>query len=293
MTSAQTLRQLFAESGGFVVPGVPNALTAKIAEEIGFRALLFTGAGFANIELGVPDMGLTTMTEVVQQVQRIVDAVDIPVIADADTGYGNALNVRRTVRELERAGAAAILLEDQVFPKRCGHFDRKRVIPAEEMVSKLKAALDTRRDPAVVIWARTDARATLGIDEAIRRAQAYAQAGADATFVEAPLSEEELRRIPRSIPVPQMANVIEGGKTPVFPARELSAMGFKLIVNANLALRGAVKGIQTVLTALARDGGTEAVREHMITWEERQRLVGLREFEELETHYAEIASKPL
>jgi 2-methylisocitrate lyase-like PEP mutase family enzyme len=286
MTGAQALRQLLATPGGFVIPGAANALTAKIAQEVGFRAVLFTGAGFANFELGVPDLGLTTMTEVVQQVSRITDVVDIPVIADADTGYGNALNVRRTVRELERAGAAAILLEDQVGPKRCGHFDGKNVIPAEEMITKLKAALDTRRDPAVVIWARTDARATRGIDEAIERAQAYAAAGADATFVEAPLSEEELVRIPRSIPVPQMANVIEGGKTPVFPAAVLAAMGYKLIVNANAALRAAVKGMQTVLTALARDGGVQTVLDHMVTWEERQRVVGLPAFKEMEMRYA-------
>jgi len=270
------------------MPGAPNALTARIAEELGFRVVLFTGAGFANMELGVPDLGLLTMTEVVHQVGRLTDAVGIPVVADADTGYGNPLNVRRTVRELERAGAAAIILEDQVFPKRCGHFEGKEVISAEEMVMKIKAALDARRSSDTILIARTDAYAPFGIHEAITRANSYVEAGAEVTFVEAPLTVEELTLIPRNIPVPQMVNMVEGGKTPVLPAQTLESMGFKLIVYANAALRAAIKGIQVVLAGLARDGTTHGVLDHMVSWEERQRLVRLPEYTRLERRYASV-----
>jgi len=286
MSSGRTLRELLTGPRALVVPGVPNALIARVAEETGFPAVFFTGAGFANLEFGFPDLGLTTMTEVVQQVGRIVEAVEIPVLVDADTGYGNALNVRRTVRELERAGAAAIMLEDQVFPKRCGHFEGKEVVGVQEMKSKIAAAVEARRDPDTVILARTDARQVYGLEEAIDRAIAYAGAGADVTFVEAPLSVEELAAIPPRVPVPQMANMVEGGKTPILPAGRLEEMGFKLILYANAALRAAVRGAQHVLTALARDGSTEKVLQEMVTWEERQRLVRLPQYVELERRYA-------
>jgi 2-methylisocitrate lyase-like PEP mutase family enzyme len=276
-----TLRALLSEPGPFVVPGVPNALFGRIAEELGFRAVFFTGAGFANMDLGLPDLGLTTMTEIVEQVGRLSDAVGIPVIADADTGYGNAINVYRTVRDLERAGAAAVTLEDQVFPKRCGHFEGKEVVPAGEMTAKIRAACDARRRPATVIIARTDARAVSGLDEAIDRARAYAAAGAEVTFVEAPLSAEELARIPHAVPVPQLVNVVEGGKTPVLSAAEYGAMGFKIILYANAALRAAVKGARDVLAVLAAEGSTRSAADAMVTWEERQRLVRLAEYEAL------------
>jgi carboxyvinyl-carboxyphosphonate phosphorylmutase len=285
MSPGRKLRQLFSQPGAFIMPGAPNALTARIIQEAGFKVLLFTGAGFANTELAVPDLGLTTMSEVVQQVGRITEAVEIPVVADADTGYGNPLNVWRTVRELERAGAAGIIIEDQTWPKRCGHFEGKQVIDREEMIAKVKAAVDARRDLDTVIIARTDARAVFGIQEAIERARAYAEAGADATFVEAPRTVEELELIPKSIPVPQMANMVEGGKTPVLPLNRLEVMGYKLIAYANAALRGAIKGMQIVLSGLARDGTTEKVLDYMVTWEERQRLVRLEEYKVLETRY--------
>ncbi len=286
MSAGRRLRELLAGPGAVLMPGAPNALTARIAEEAGFRVVLFTGAGFANMDLGDPDLGLTTMTEVVQQVGRLTDAVDIPVVADADTGFGNPLNVRRTVRELERAGAAGITLEDQVFPKRCGHFEGKQVIGRDEMVMKITAALEARRSSDFVIIARTDARAVLGLEEAIARAKAYAEAGADLTFVEAPRTVEELAQIPKSIRVPQMCNMVEGGKTPVLPLETLEGMGYKLICYANAALRGAIKGIQTVLRGLARDGISEGVLDQMVAWEERQRLVRLPEFTKLEARYA-------
>lgn len=288
MSPGRKLRQLFASPGAFMMPGAPTALIARIIEEAGFKAALFTGAGFANLEFAVPDLGLTTMSEVVQQVGRITEAVTIPVVADADTGYGNALNVRRAVRELERAGAAAIQLEDQPWPKRCGHFDGKAVVSREEMIARVKAAVDARRDPETVILARTDARGVVDIHEAIARARAYAEAGADATFVEAPQTVEELALIPKSVSVPQMVNLVEGGKTPILPKAQLEAMGFKLIAYANTALRGAIKGMQVVLAGLARDGTSQAVLDQMVTWEERQRLVGLPEHQALEQRYAVI-----
>ena len=277
-----TLRDLLSEHGPIVVPGVPNALFGRVAEELGFRAVFFTGAGFANMELGLPDLGLTTMSEIVEQVGRLSDAVGIPVLADADTGYGNALNVHRTVRALEKAGAAAITLEDQIFPKRCGHFEGKDVIPRDEMVAKIKGACDACLRSDTVIIARTDARATAGLDEAINRAGAYAAAGAEVTFVEAPVTAEELARIPKAIPVPQLVNVVEGGKTPVLSAAEYGAMGFKIVLYANAALRVAVKGVRDVLSVLAAEGSTASAAGAMVTWEERQRLVRLAEYEALE-----------
>ncbi len=286
MSAGRRLRELLAGPRAVIMPGAPNALTARIAEEAGFRVVLFTGAGFANMELGDPDLGLTTLTEVVQQVGHMAEAVGIPIVADADTGFGNALNVRRTVRELERAGAAGMTLEDQVFPKRCGHFEGKEVIGRDEMVGKIAAALEARRSAEFVIIARTDARAVLGLEEAIARAKAYAEAGADATFVEAPRTVEELAQIPKSIGVPQMCNMVEGGKTPVLPLEKLEAMGYRLICYANAALRGAIQGVQTVLRGLARDGITDGVLDKMVAWEERQRLVRLPEYSELQARYA-------
>lgn len=238
-----TFGNLLSRPGAIIVPGVPNTLFGRVAEELGFPAVFFTGAGFANMELAMPDLALTTMSEVVEQVGRLSDAVNIPVVADVDTGYGNPLNVRRTVRELERGGAAAIVLEDQVFPKRCGHFEGKDVIPRGEMIAKIRAACDARRSAATVIIARTDARAVAGLADAIARANACAAAGAGVTFVETPLSREELAAIPHAIPVPQLVNVVEGGKTPVVPAAAYGEMGFKIVLYANSAMRAALKSV--------------------------------------------------
>ncbi len=285
MSPRKRMRQLIAQPRAVLSPGAPNALTARIIEEAGFEMTIFSGAGFANMEFGVPDLGLTTLTEIVQQMTRIADAVEIPVVADADTGFGNALNVVRTVRELERAGASAIMLEDQLFPKRCGHFDGKMVIPAEEMAAKLKAALDTRRDPDLVIIARTDALAVNGVEDAIERAQLYAELGADMTFVEAPETFEQMGRIPKLIGVPQVANIVEGGKTPELPLETLSEMGFRVVYYANSAMRAAIQGMKDVLEALARDGGTSRAKDRMVTWQERQRLVRLPEFQAQDSAY--------
>src|ERR1700753_1446732 len=213
-SAASELKALLARRAAGTVPGAANALFARVIEDLGFEAVYVTGAGVANMHLGVPDVGLTTMTEVAETVAAIADAVRLPIIVDADTGFGNAVNMVRTVRTLERAGAAGLQIEDQVFPKKCGHFAGKHVIPADEMVQKIKAAVDARRDPSLQIIARTDARAIEGLDRALERANAYIAAGADVTFVEAPTSLDELARIAKELPVPQVANIVFGGETP-------------------------------------------------------------------------------
>ncbi|MGH7124860.1 MAG: isocitrate lyase/PEP mutase family protein, partial [Stellaceae bacterium] len=215
MTAGQRLRQAISERRALVVPGAANALTARIIEDQGFEAIYLTGAGLANTELGVPDIGLVTLTELARATSAIAGATTLPLIVDADTGFGNAINVAHTVRTLERAGAAAIQLEDQSFPKRCGHFAGKQLVRGAEMVGKVKAAVDARRSDDCLIIARTDARAVEGLDAAISRAQSYAEAGADATFVEAPESRAELAEIPRRLGVPQVANIVVDGKTPL------------------------------------------------------------------------------
>src|SRR3954452_9104904 len=220
------LKALLASRSAAILPGTPNALFARVIAARGFEAVYVTGAGIANMSLGAPDIGLVTLSELIEHVAAITDAIDIPVLVDADTGFGNALNVGRTVRLLERAGAAGIQIEDQEFPKKCGHFSGKQVIATAEMVSKIKAAVDARSDQDLQIIARTDARAIDGVDAAIARAQAYVEAGADVTFVEAPLDLGEMRRIAAEIPVPQIANVVFGGLTPPLPQSDLARIGF-------------------------------------------------------------------
>lgn len=293
MTPSRVLRNRLANDPSIlVVPGAADAITARVVEECGFDAVYVTGAGFANASFGRPDVGLVTASEVVTHVQRIAEVVNIPVIVDADTGYGGVLNVRRTVQQLERAGAAAIQLEDQVSPKRCGHFEGNTVVPVEEMLRKLSAAIDARQDPDLLVIARTDARQTEGYDDAVRRAQAYAAAGADAVFVEAPRTLDELRRLPKLIEVPLIANMVEGGKTPLLNSRELDEMGFRVALFANTALRTGVKAVFEAMQTLRVDGGSERLLDRMLTWEERQRLIGLPEMEALEERYFRSGEQP-
>lgn len=280
------LRERLAGPTPLVVPGAADALTARVVQDLGFGAVYLTGAGLSNSRLGVPDLGLVTLSELADGVEAIREAVDIPLIVDADTGFGGPLNVARTVRMLERRGAAAIQLEDQVLPKRCGHFAGKQVIPAQEMVAKIHAALDARDTDGVAIIARTDARDVLGLDAAITRAQLYRDAGADVTFVESPRSREELAEIGRRLPRPQVANMVEGGRTPVLPVDDLGALGFSLVLYANAALRGAISGMTKVLRALRDQGTTLGVLDRMVSWDERQRIVGKPAFDELEQRYA-------
>src|SRR5262249_45005322 len=221
-------KALLARRQAAVVPGVPNAMGARIVADIGFDAVYVTGAGVSNFNLGVPDLGLITLTELTQTVAAIRDVTELPLIVDADTGFGNAVNVGRTIRVLERAGADGIQLEDQDFPKKCGHFSGKAVIPLPEMVQKVRAAADARRDSDLAIIARTDARAVEGLDAALERAVAYTAAGADATFVEAPESKDEMARIGK-LPAPQFANMVFGGRTPMLPQGELAAMGYAVV----------------------------------------------------------------
>jgi 2,3-dimethylmalate lyase len=290
------LRQLFdaARTAGLPIlsPGAPNALTARIIADAGFETVYVSGAGIANWSLGVPDLGLTTRTEVVHEVGRICDAVDLPVIADADTGYGNALAVRRTVRQFERAGVAAIQIEDQVDPKKCGHFEGKAVIPMAEMVGKLRAALDARIDDNVVIVARTDARAVEGLDAAIDRARAYKEAGADAIFIEAPVDADEMARIGREVPGPLIANMVEGGKTPLVSRADLGALGFDLVIYANLAPRAAMLAMQSVLGTLLANGDSTSVLDRIVTMPERNRLTGMAAWRDLDHRYGTAAETP-
>jgi 2-methylisocitrate lyase-like PEP mutase family enzyme len=282
------LRELLRTRHGvpFVLPGAPDALTARLAQEIGFEAVYVTGAGVTNRFLGVPDLGLITLSELADHVEAIRDAVDIPLVVDADTGFGGPLNVRRTVQVLERRGANAIQLEDQVFPKRCGHFAGKETIPAAEMVAKLQAALDARGDDSLLIVARTDARQEFGLEEALERAESYREAGADVIFVEAPQSREELAEIGRRVDAPLLVNIVEGGDTPILPAAELGELGFSIVLYANAALRGALFGARAVLEELRSTGSTEGALDRMIEWEERQRLVGKPAFDDLSDRYA-------
>jgi 2-methylisocitrate lyase-like PEP mutase family enzyme len=268
-----------------VLPGCADALTARIAAGVGFEAVYATGAGIANAMLGRPDVGLTTMTEAVDQVARIVDAVEIPVVADIDTGFGNAINTRRAVRAFERAGVGGIQIEDQVFPKRCGHFDRKEVIPADEFLGKLRAALDARQDPTLFVIARTDALAVEGIEAAVDRAGRYAEAGADAIFVEAPPDLETLAALPARVGAPLVANMVEGGRTPLLSAGELADLGYAIVLFANTALRVGALATQEALRELRRTGDAVPLVDRMLGWQERQDLVGLPEIEALERRY--------
>ncbi|MEE8110225.1 MAG: oxaloacetate decarboxylase [bacterium] len=279
------IRRLLAEPGILIVPGAYDALTARLIEDAGFPIVYATGAGISNSQLGLADVGLLSFGEIFQQVGRIVEATSAPVIVDADTGYGGPANVVRTVKEFGRIGVGGIQLEDQVFPKQCGHFEGKSVVPAEEMVGKVHAALDAREDEELVVIARTDAREGLGLDAALERARAYAEAGADLTFVEAPLTREEMARIPKEVPVPQVANMVEGGKTPLLSAAELEEMGYKVVLFANCVLRAGVKAVERILGALKQEGTTAGHLELLISMEERNRLTGLEEISEWEKKY--------
>lgn len=285
MRATTRLKSLLAERRALTLPGAANAMFARVIEEQGFEACYVTGAGIANMQLGAPDIGLTTLTEIADTVARIADAVDLPLMVDADTGFGNALNMRRTMRVLERAGAAGLQIEDQVFPKKCGHFDGKDVVPLADMVAKIKAAVDARRDGDLQIIARTDARAVLGLDAALDRAQAFIEAGADVTFVEAPLDEVEMVRIAGELAVPQIANIVFGGKTPD-PGRErLRAMGFGGVLYANAVLQAALRSAYDVLAALRETGSLDSVAGRLASFTERQRSVAKPHWDALDAKY--------
>jgi 2-methylisocitrate lyase-like PEP mutase family enzyme len=285
--TGKLLRANLEERRGMLVPGAANALTARIIEDLGFEAVYVSGAGVTNTFLGVPDLGFVGLTEIAQHTAAIREAVKIPVIVDADTGFGNALNVQHTVRVLERAGADAIQLEDQTMPKRCGHFENKSVISAQEMVNKIHAAVDARSGAEFLIMARTDALAEHGFQSAIERALRYIEAGADATFVEAPQSIEEIRKIPQRLRVPQVVNAVVGGKTPILDQQELARMGYGMVLYANVALQGAIAGMQAALKQLKAAGRVDASSEMIASFAERQKLVKKPLFDELGKKYAD------
>jgi 2-methylisocitrate lyase-like PEP mutase family enzyme len=283
--SRRDFRNLLSPGAALLLPGVSNALAARVVADQGFAAAYVTGAGIANTFLGVPDIGLVTVTELAQHVAAIRDAFPGPLVVDADTGFGNAVNVVRTVELLERAGADALQIEDQVFPKRCGHFAGKQVVPAAEMVEKIKAAVDARRDRDLLIIARTDAIASEGFEAALARAAAYHDAGADMTFVEAPTSLQQIADIPRRLPWSQLINIVLGGRTPELPNEKLKELGYAGVIYANVALQAALKGMQAALSELRRKGHIGDAKELVADFPERQRLVHKDEFDALERKY--------
>jgi len=285
--TGKLLRAKLEERRGMLVPGAAHALAARIIEDLGFEAVYVSGAGVTNTFLGVPDLGFVSLTEIAQHTAAIREAVKIPVLVDADTGFGNALNVQHTVRVLERAGADAIQLEDQTMPKKCGHFENKSVISANEMVGKIHAAVDARSSRDFLIIARTDALAEQGFQLAIERAHRYIEAGADVTFVEAPQSREEIREIPQRLSVPQVVNVVVGGKTPVLDQQELAGMGYGLVLYANVVLQGAIAGMQSALKQLKSAGRIDAASENIASFAERQRLLKKPVFDELDKKYSD------
>ena len=285
-TPGALLRRHLNERRALLVPGAANALAARVVESLGFEAVYLSGAGLTNSHYGIPDLGFMTLNDVAQHTAAMRDAVALPLLVDADTGFGNALNVRQTVRVLERAGADAIQLEDQISPKRCGHFEGKAVVERAEMVGKIKAAVDARHSADLLIIARTDARAVQGLDEAIERAAAYAEAGADVTFVEAPRSADELRRIAAELPCPQVVNIVIGGQTPMRPAAEFAALGFAMVLYANASLQGALRGMLDALGELKRSGALAEDPSLVATFAERQALVDKPLFDALAARYA-------
>lgn len=265
-----------------VLPGAYDALSAKLAEAAGFDAVYMTGYGQSASKLGAPDVGLMTMSEMAERAKDMCAAVSIPVVCDGDTGFGNVVNLVRTVREYERAGAAAIQLEDQTMPKKCGHMLGRQVVDAEEMVNKLRAAAAARRDPNFLIIARTDARTNHGIDEAIRRARLYEQAGADVIFVESLESIEEMRMVNQAVSKPTIANMVEGGRTPYLTAQELQDLGYRLVVFPASTLYAAMQSVLSVLGELKSTGTVELSPGKMVNFTQFNELIGLPQERRLE-----------
>ena len=284
----QQLKALVNARRGVLVPGAFNALSARVIEDLGFEAIYVTGAGVTNMWFGLPDQGFMGLHEIAEHTARIRDAVQLPLIVDADTGFGNALNVRHTVRVLERAGADCIQLEDQVAPKRCGHFSGKEVISTAEAIAKIKAAVDARHDDNLLILARTDACAVHGFEAALERAQLFSEAGADILFVEAVTSAEHIRALPQRLATPQLMNMVIGGKTPIFGTEELGELGYGLVLYANAALQGAVAGMQKALGVLRDTRRLDEDPALVASFAERQRLVRKPEMDALEQRYTTV-----
>ncbi len=285
MKKTTLLRKLIENEEILVAPGAHDVLTAKVIENVGFKAVYMTGYGQAASYLGKPDVGLMTMTEMLDRAGKIADAVDIPVIADGDTGFGNAINVIRTVREYEKAGVAAIQLEDQVSPKKCGHMTGRQVISMNEMAGKIEAAKSAIKDPDFVIIARTDARTSLGFEEALIRAKVYAEAGADVIFLESPESEEEMLRLNKEIKTPTLANMVEGGRTPIYSTKELQEIGYNIVIFPTSSVYTTVKAMTELMQNLKVSGSTKGHSEKMISFNEFNELIGLPRIRELEKKF--------
>lgn len=285
MKPTTKLRALLEEDEIIVAPGCYDCWSAKLIEKSGFKAAYMTGYGVSASLLGRPDTGFLTMTEMVNQARNIAAAIDIPLIADADNGYGNAMNVKRTVEEYEKAGVAAIHLEDQIFPKRCGHSEGKQVISAQAHAKKIEMAVKSRKDPDFLIIARTDARAIYGIDEAIKRGKLYAEAGADMVFIDAPLSKDELRKISDEIEAPLFVNMVEEGKTPLLTNQELQDMGFKIVIYPVSVLFSITPQVLKVLKVLKEEGTTKGMIDQLISFDEFNEIIGFHDYYRLEQEY--------
>ncbi|MFW5918364.1 MAG: isocitrate lyase/PEP mutase family protein [Haloferacaceae archaeon] len=286
MDENDRFRDLIERDDIAVLPGCYDALSAKILEKAGFDAVYLSGAGVSNTKLGIADTGFVTQTEMRRRIEYVTDAISIPLFSDADEGYGNPLHVRRTVQAYEREGASALHVEDQAFPKKCGHFEDKELLSTEEMRQKVEAALDAREDPAFTIVARTDARAVEGVDAAIERANAYADAGADVIFPEAPQTREEMARFCEEIDAPVMANMVEYGKTPMVPAEELEAIGFDLVIFPNSLLRAAMTTMVDVAEHIDETGTTGDILDQIASFDLRNELTDYERVKELERRYA-------
>ena len=294
MTRAARLRQILKQGGPGIVPGATDCLTAKLIEQAGYPCVYVTGGGASNTFLGAPDLGIMTLNELASQAERISDAVSIPVISDVDTGFGGVANVKRAIKMYERAGIAGFHIEDQEFPKRCGHFEGKVVVSTESMLYRIQAAVDARTDPDFLIIARTDARAVEGVDAAIERCHRYREAGADAIFFEQAQNREELQRVGIEFKgVPLVANMIERSKTPILPASDLLSMGFNIILYANLALYLGTFAIKNGLKQLREEGHSLNMMERMLSFQERQELVGLAKTDAAEKDLVDRGKKRL
>ena len=283
--ASRKLRDLIETAAPVVAPGAYDGLSARLVQQAGFPAVYITGGGMAR-SLGMPDLGLMSLTDIVSRLETIVDAVDIPVIGDADTGHGNALNAQHTMRAFERAGIAGCHLEDQSFPKRCGHYDDKSIVSQAEMAQKIRAMKDACQDPDFVLIARTDALAVEGYDKAIERGHAYMEAGADMIFIEAPTSVEEIEKIAKDLPYPKLINMFHGGKTPLVAANRLGELGYSLVIIPSDTQRAAIKAMQDTLAAIARDGHSGGLEDRMVSFNEREQIIGTPDYLELDKRYS-------
>lgn len=286
MDNARLIREILSREKAILVPGAYDAFSAKILKQAGFEVIYMTGSGVTASLTGMPDVGILTMTEMVNQARNIVNATDMPLICDADNGYGNPINVIRTVREYERVGVAGIHIEDQVSPKRCGHFEGKQVIPAKEMVKKIEAAIYARENDDFLLIARTDARSVMGLEEAIKRGKLYAEAGADMIFLESPQSIEELKIISKELSGnPLLVNMVEGGKTPILSFEELKEMGFKIVLYPTCGIRAVAKTMQELAEHLIKYKDTKKFENRLVSFEGRNRITGLAYINELENKF--------